>query len=220
MAVKVKAHRSKWWVFIDHRGRRKAKKIGSKEAAEAVTKRIEAKLTLGDFSILEEKQRRPFAPAFRVWLDLYTRVHCKPSTVDGYKTAFRIYLEPQFATKDVGEISRGEVQRLIADMQARGKSRSYIEATLAPLSEFLNHLIEDGALDRNVCLHVMRRNRSEDSKKKADFLTAEELGLLLRTCQEHFPRWYPLISLLARTRCVSVKRAPYNGAILTLTAGS
>src|SRR5262249_15958943 len=112
--------------------------------------------------------------------------------------AFRMYLEPRFADKDVGEISRSEVQRLIADMQIQEKSRSYIKATLAPLSEFLNHLIEDGALDRNVCLRVMRRNRSEAGEKKAYFLTAEELGLLLRTCQEHFPTHYPFISLLAK----------------------
>jgi integrase len=139
MAVKVKQHKGKWWVFIDHRGKRKAKKVGSKEAAEAVAKRIEATLTLGDFSILEEKPLRPFGPAFRVWLNLYATVHCKPSTVAGYETAFRVYLEPRFANTNVGELTRGQVQRLIADMQAAGKSRSYIKATLAPLSEFLNH---------------------------------------------------------------------------------
>lgn len=200
MAVKVKHHRGKWWVFIDHRGKRKAKCVGSKEAAQAAAKKIEAKLTLGDFSLLEEdKPRRPFGPAFRVWLDLYARVHCKPSTAAGYETAFRVYLEPRFKDRDVGEITRGEIQRLIADMQAQGKSRSYIKATLAPLSEFLNHLIEDGALDQNICLRVMRRNRSEDGEKKADFLTAEELGLLLRTCQEHYLAYYPFVSLLAKT---------------------
>src|SRR5215510_9584997 len=194
MAVKVKAHRGTWWVFIDHRGKRKAKKIGSKEAAQAVAKRIEAKLTLGDFSILEEKQRRPFAPAFRVWLDLYAKVHCKPSTVRGYTLAFSTYLEPRFKDKDVGAITRGDIQRLVFEMQESGKSRGYIKATLAPLSEFLNHLIEDGGLDRNVCLRVMRRNRNEDKKTRADFLTAEEVGLLLRTCQEYDPAHYPFIT--------------------------
>jgi integrase len=125
MAVKVKQHKGKWWVFIDHRGKRKAKCVGSKEAAMSAAKKIEAKLTLGDFSLLDEKpHKRPFGPAFRVWLDLYAKVHCKPSTVAGYETAFRLYLEPRFKDTDVGKISRGEIQRLIADTQAQGKSRS------------------------------------------------------------------------------------------------
>jgi integrase len=201
MAVKVKYHRGAYWLFINHKGKRKAKRIGkSEKAAKEVAGKIEAKLKLGDFSLLEEeKPQRPFGPAFRAWLDLYARVHCKPSTVAGYEAAFRLYLAPRFADTDVGAISRGDVQRLIADMQAQEKSRSYIKATLAPLSEFLNHLIEDGALDRNVCLRVMRRNRSADGEKKADFLTAEELGLLLHTCQEHYPASYPFIALLAKT---------------------
>jgi hypothetical protein len=34
MAVKVRQHKGKWWVFIDHKGNRKAKCVGSKQAAE------------------------------------------------------------------------------------------------------------------------------------------------------------------------------------------
>jgi hypothetical protein len=43
-------------VFIDHKGKRKAKCVGSKQAAETAAKKIEAKLTLGDFSLLEENK--------------------------------------------------------------------------------------------------------------------------------------------------------------------
>ncbi len=45
-----------WWIFIDHRGRRKAKKIGrDKKVALGVAKKIEAKLTLGDLGLIEKK---------------------------------------------------------------------------------------------------------------------------------------------------------------------
>lgn len=36
MAVKVRQHKGKWWVFIDHKGKRKAKCVGDKRAAEQV----------------------------------------------------------------------------------------------------------------------------------------------------------------------------------------
>jgi hypothetical protein len=36
MVVKVKERNGKWWLFVDWHGQRKAKLIGTKEAAEAV----------------------------------------------------------------------------------------------------------------------------------------------------------------------------------------
>jgi len=81
MAVKVKQHKGKWWVFIDHKGKRKAKCIGkSPRAAEEVAGKIEAKLKLGDFSLLDEKPQRPFDVYFKNWLETYVKAHCKERT--------------------------------------------------------------------------------------------------------------------------------------------
>src|SRR5713101_7269847 len=81
MAVKVRHHKGKYWVFIDHKGKRKAKCIGtSKRTAEVAAEKIAAKLTLGDFSLLDEKSQRPFDAYFRNWLDTYARAHCKASS--------------------------------------------------------------------------------------------------------------------------------------------
>jgi len=60
MAVKVEQRKGKWWVFINHKGKRKAKCLGAnKRAAEEAAGKIEAKLTLGQFEINEEKPRVP-----------------------------------------------------------------------------------------------------------------------------------------------------------------
>ena len=67
MAVKVKQHKGKWWAFIDHKGKRKAKCIGtSKRAAEGVAEKIQAKISLGQFEIKDEK---PQAPQFAEYGD-------------------------------------------------------------------------------------------------------------------------------------------------------
>jgi hypothetical protein len=45
-------------VFIDHKGKRKAKCIGtSKRAAETAAKKIQTKIALGQFEIKDERQR-------------------------------------------------------------------------------------------------------------------------------------------------------------------
>src|SRR3989442_9907561 len=101
MAVKVKHHKGKWWVFIDHKGKRKAKCVGSKQAAETAAKKIEAKLILGDFTLLDDKPQRPLNEYFRQWLETYVRLHCKPSTVDRYQQSFRLFLLPALGSKDL-----------------------------------------------------------------------------------------------------------------------
>src|SRR4029450_7493123 len=97
MAVKVKQHKGKWWIFIDHKGKRKAKCVGeSKRAAQQVAEKIQAKISLGQFEITDEKQRRPFDVYFQNWLDTYVKAHCKERTYDIYRQTFRLYLLSTF----------------------------------------------------------------------------------------------------------------------------
>jgi integrase len=77
MGVKVKERipgSGVFWIFINHNGRRKAKKIGSQAAALAVAKKIEARLVLGE-SFLPEKEPR------------------LPTLSEYYKTFEKAYLE-------------------------------------------------------------------------------------------------------------------------------
>src|SRR6267143_4609983 len=157
MAVKVKQHKGKWWVFIDHKGKRKAKCVGSKQAAETAAKKIEAKLTLGDFSLLEEKPHRPFDAYFQNWLDTYVKAHCKERTYDLYADIFRIHLLPHFGQKDISAITREEVKRLAYGLLAQGKSRSTAKGVLTPLSGMFSMAVEDGHLTSNPALRVLKR---------------------------------------------------------------
>jgi integrase len=205
MAVKIRERKGKWWVFIDHNGKRKAKCVGEKRAAQHVAETIAAKLKLGEFDLADPNDEKPahaFDAYFRNWLETYVRAHCKDSTYAGYETAFRLYLKPRFGQKDISGVTRDDVKQLAYGMLAQGKSRSYVKATLAPLSEMFNHAIEDGHFTVvNPALRVLRRNRVEDGarREKADYLTREEVTQLLATCREHFPVWEPFVLCLVRT---------------------
>ena len=81
MAVKVKQRKGNWWVFIGHKGKRKAKCVGeSKRVAQQVAEKIQAKISLGQLEITEEKQQRLFDVYFQHWLDTYVKAHCKEQT--------------------------------------------------------------------------------------------------------------------------------------------
>src|SRR5262249_12471566 len=162
VAVKVKQHKGKWWVFIDHKGKRKAKCVGSKQAAETAAKKIEAKLTLGDFTLLEEKPQRPFDTYFRNWLDTYVKAHCKERTYDLYEDIFRLHLLPYFGQKDIAAITREDVKRLAYGLIAQGKRRSTAKGVLTPLSGMLSTAVEDGHLTSNPALRILKRSRAAE----------------------------------------------------------
>jgi integrase len=201
VAVKVKERNGAWWIFIHHHGKRKAKRIGDKRTARLVAERIQSKLALGDLSIIDETERRPFDVYFRAWLDTYVRTNCKEATYAGYETACRLYLEPAFGRKVISEITREDVKQLAYGMLRQGKSRSTVKCTLAPLCEMFNHAIEDGHIQMNPALRVLKRSRGEAGERleKVAFLSRDELALLLDTCREHFPGYYPFVLCLART---------------------
>ena len=63
MGVKVRERDGAWWLFIDHQGRRKAKRVGvgkaGKKAAELAAIKLEARLAEGDTAILEAAPSSP-----------------------------------------------------------------------------------------------------------------------------------------------------------------
>ena len=93
MGVKVREKKKGsgvWWIFIDHQGRRKAKKIGKdKKIAEKIAKKVEAKLVLGDMGLVENKTvtAATFEEYANTWKTLTVPATCKPSTkviIKGY----------------------------------------------------------------------------------------------------------------------------------------
>ncbi len=201
MAVKVKQHKGKWWVFIDHKGKRKAKCVGSKQAAETAAKKIEAKLTLGDFSLLEEnKPQSPTLSAYATqWVRTYAAVHCKPATVFNYERDYRLHVAPVLGEKRLTEISRQDVKQLIADKRQSGLSWASVSNILIPLGEMLNHAVDDGMLAANPATRVGRFNkRPAEQREHINPFTRQELRLFLDTARQYQPRHYPFFLTLAR----------------------
>lgn len=202
MSVKVKLRKGKWWIFIDHKRRRKAKCVGTdKRAADAAAAKIAAKLALGEFDISDgERVRRPFDAYYSAWLDSYARTHCKASTCAEYESVYRTHLLPHFGKRDIADIRRDDVKALVAGLIAKKRARGTVMRVLAPFREMFNHAVEDGHIPANPATSILKRARLDTgAKRAADFLTREELAHVVETCREHEPDAYPLVLLLART---------------------
>jgi integrase len=202
MGVSIRKKGNKWFVFINHKGNRKAKCVGdSRAAAVRVQQVIQAKLALGDMRIrdLQPKAVPSFENYAGKWLKECAELTCKPSTVTGYKGVLKLYLQHRFGPKRIDEIKRTDVKELIGAMVSAGLSRSTLRNTISVLRCVLNHAIEDGLLESNPAANLGKFTRSaRQADPKGISLTPQEIAKFLKAAKEICPRYYALFLVAVR----------------------
>ena len=188
-------------MFLNYHGRRKARCVGSREAAEQVRRLLEAKLALGDLSVLDSDAEK--APSFDTyadrWLKDYARIECKTSTADGYEGVLGQYLRPRFGKKRLDEIKRDDVKALINDLIGEDLSRNTIRNTLCVIRGLLSYAIEEGLLESNPAARLGRFTRSaKTAEAKGIALTTKEVQQFLKAAREICPEYYPLFLMAVR----------------------
>ncbi len=201
MGVKVRKKGAKWYVVVDYHGRRKAKCVGSREAAEQVRRQVEAKLALGDLSILDTTDDKK--PTFDVyadsWLRDYVRIECKTSTANGYEGVLEQYLRPRFGKKVLNEIRRDDIKALINHLISEDLSRNTIRNALCVIRSLFNYAIEEGFVEFNPAARLGRFTRSAKTPEtKGIALTTMEVQQFLKAAQEIFPDYHPLLMMAVR----------------------
>ena len=128
MSVKVR-ERPKgsgvYWIFIDHNGKRKAKKVGDKKTANTLAKKLEAKIAMKQFNLDEEKIVPTFKEYSDTWLEEYIGALREPATKERYETILK-HVNPILGSKPINEITRGDVRKLLLQLNKKGGSRSHI----------------------------------------------------------------------------------------------
>jgi integrase len=200
MGVRVRQKEGKWYVFINHRGRRKAKCVGDKRAAEEVKRKIEAKLTLGDFKLNEPPPLPTFGDYTECWLGTYAQIHCRETTADNYRRLLRHHVLPLIGATQFDRVTRENIKAIIAAMVRKGLSKSTIANTMAPVREMFNHAIDDGVLVANPAARLGRFLRPiKDRRADVNPLTGEEVSRLLDAAQQHASWYYPVLLCAVRT---------------------
>jgi hypothetical protein len=69
MGVKVRFWKGAWDLFIDHHGRRRAKKIGDRQTAQDVARAVREKLARGDLGVFNAGQADTVEVYATRWLE-------------------------------------------------------------------------------------------------------------------------------------------------------
>ena len=203
MGVKVREKvkgSGEWWIFIDHNGRRKSKKIGKdKRLAREVAKKIDAKLTMGDMSLSKNEKVPTFGDYAKTWKEVTLLATCKPSTVRGYKMILKSHILPVFRKMPVNEISRMMIKKFLMEKVNSGLAASTVTHLKNAISGTLNLAVDDEVISANPAHKLGKIFRVKSLQPVIEPLSREELSLLITTFQERFSKHYPMVLTMART---------------------
>jgi integrase len=205
MAVKVR-ERPKgsgiYWIFIDHQGKRKSKKIGrDKRLAQEAAKKIEAKLVLGDFGLENDEESRipTFGDYAQSWITVTVPATCKPSTLSDYGGILTNHVLPVFGKKSIKDINRLMVKKFLMQKAEKGLAPSTVSNMKSAISGVFNLAIDDDVIAANPAHRLGKIFRVKNLQEEIDPLTREELASLLQAFRDYYPGHYPLALTIART---------------------
>lgn len=214
MAVKVREWKGAWWVFVDHRGHRKAKRVGvgtrQKHTAEKAAEKIQAQLLLGDLSVFASRQPPAPAPAALAvptfhqyaesWLATEAALRCKASTCGTYRHTLKRLWYPLLGELPLPAITREHVLGALVALKPKFGAGTIKHSGLVVLRAVLSTAETAGLIARNPAAKLGRYVRSDvPAREHVDPFTRDELEALLREAQATMPEWAPFVLCLART---------------------
>ena len=191
-----------WWVFINHHGQRKSKRVGDYNNAVESAKKIQAKLTLNEFDIkTDEKKVMPtFKEYSTCWLEDYVKALRRFTTYQRYKEVLTKYVYPTLAGKPIDEIKRAEIRNLILKQRKAGSSKSTICIIRDVISGTMNYAVDEELIPGNPVTGILKRLQLERDKQiQIEPLNEQEVHLVLETTLKHFREQYEFFLCAFRT---------------------
>ena len=224
MGVKVRekiAGSGSWWVFINYKGKRTSRLVGSQKAATKVKEQIEARLKLGQSALPVEKKSSPTLE--RYWQgfeETYLPLGVKENTIASYRRCFKNHILPQLGKLELEELTREHVKQFVASLvqkrirvrtlartkdEKTGKaarseafierplSKSSIRIIIAALCSVLNHALEDRLIVSNPATRLGKfYKQAKALHGEIQPLTHQEVPVFLETARAHYPDYFPL----------------------------
>jgi integrase len=202
MGVKIRQWKGAWWIFVNHKGLRKAKRVGvgepGKKAAKLAVQQIQARLTLGQSAFSTDKARftiDDYAERFLQHIE-QTRKH---TTYAGYKKMLNRDILPVLHGLDLQDVTREKVKALAMGCLQKGQSPKTVQNIMRCLSSLFGHAVEDEMVAVNPALKPGKFLPKVTKRHKITPLTRAEVAQLLEIARAKLPRYYPLFLCAVRT---------------------
>jgi integrase len=198
MGVRVRFWKGGWWLFVSHRGRRKAKRIGDKATALRVARAVRERIARGELQLGASSEETLDSYA-AVWLKGLAG-NLKASTIAFYGEHLRRHIVPALGQRPIGAVNRADCRELAVALRAKGLKVNTVRGIVRTLSALLSQAVEDEKLPANPALRMGKYLRRGDEPETAiQPLSALEAAHLVSVAERHFLRWHPWILCALRT---------------------
>ena len=205
MGVRIRERDGAWWLFINHQGKRKAKRIGpgdpGKKAAKEAAAKIQAKLVLGDLKISDASEEPKPAPTFEEVAKGWERVaspNWKRGTQITYGNALRCRLLPVFGGLPITDVTEDRVETWWTETREKGFSKRRLGILRGILRGICRRAVRQGLLKTNPTECIEGSLGREDTEvRKGEYLSPEDLTTLLAKAESLYPKEYPILLVMA-----------------------
>lgn len=178
---------TKWqarWTNPNNSTDRKDKQFRDKDVAKRWLARMDAEAHGAMFSQPTNAERpRPFKEVVAIWKETcWTGL--APSTTARYGQVVRTYLEPEFGTTPINELTREVVRRYFARLTREGRAPGTVRKVHTVLSAILSEAVELELLAANPCTRM--RGLPTVNSDEPLFLSAEQVRTLAEAMPEHY----------------------------------
>ncbi|MFH0812411.1 MAG: tyrosine-type recombinase/integrase [Pseudomonadota bacterium] len=212
VTVREKA-KGQWWVFINHNGKRKSKKIGrDKRLAVEVAKKIEARLALGELNLGQKgKEKIPTLKEYVYgwkddleihpgWFTAVVHFSLKNSTKVGYKNILSRHIIPTFGNYPLDEITSRMINDFIYRLFRANLNSRTIKNIKNCLSAILRNAKQNDYIKQNTAREIIiPRPENEQPSREPSPFTWEEREHFEQAFEANYPRYSPLVICGFRT---------------------
>jgi hypothetical protein len=182
MGVKIRFHKGAWWLFIHHRKRRRAKKIGDRETALRAAQKVREALVAGDLRVTQKAPAETLNSYTQEWLR-GLQSNLKASTVRFYRENLTRHVLPLLGDRPLTNITRADGRLLITTSREKGLRLNTVKGIARTLSTVLVATCRrNGFSDR--CRMAVRRKL--DAERRRRFLA--DLREILAAIEQEFER--------------------------------
>lgn len=192
-----------WYVFINHQGKRTARKFSSKAVANAAAIEIQRLLINGEFG-KEPKIVPTFGEYSKRWFEGYVCGQLRESTQEEYDSILKNHILPEFESMRIDDITRGNVRDFLLSKFKGGLSKKRTLLIKDVISSVFNYALDDELLPANPVSGITKRLFPKDSSKaqpitEQNVFTESEIEKLLAVCTSEFSDYYLFMLIASRT---------------------
>lgn len=200
-----------FWIFINHKGTRKARKIGSEELAEAAATKIRAQIELGTLELAPaiKKTSCPVPKVVEYTLACIDSRYPKseyPSTNDRYKTVVNNDVAKGLGNRPVTAVTSKELYDFLNNLRSKGRTGNSIGLTRTVLNLCFSMAEQDKLITTNPLASVLSIQRAPTIQNtggqgyRLNTFTFEQMAIFESTAMAMSPDMYgPLFMCGFRT---------------------